>query len=155
MNSAKLVLAVIVAGALNALGCGAAMAQDKNKIVTDRQETMKTQSRELGSVRGWFQGKLDQQAAIAAMDAVQKSVSSVPDLFPTGTGIGEVSVKTRAKPEIWQEHDKFLAAHKTVLGQLAELDAAVKAGDKAKAETEFGQIKFCESCHATFRANEK
>ena len=53
------------------------------------------------------------------MDAVQKSVAKVPEWFPPGTGIGEVSVKTRAKPEIWQQKDKFLADQKTVQGQLA------------------------------------
>jgi cytochrome c556 len=69
--------------------------------------------------------------------------------------LGEVSVKTKAKPEIWKEHDKFLAADKTVAGQIATLDTAVKSGDKAKVEALFKEIGFCAGCHDTFRAKEQ
>ena len=75
--------------------------------------------------------------------------------FPPGTGIGEVPVKTRAKPEIWQQHDKFLAADKTVMAQIAALDAAVKSGDKPKIEAVFKEVGFCSACHDTFRAKEQ
>jgi cytochrome c556 len=135
------------------LACtGLASAQDKDKIVTDRQDYMKQQGRQLVVIRNYAQGKTDQQAALAAIDSLTKSVANVPTLFPAGTGIGEVSVKTHARPEIWSEHDKFLAAQKTVAGQIADLGAAVKGGDTAKAEALVKQIAFCESCHVTFRA---
>jgi cytochrome c556 len=143
-------LTIAVAGA-----AGAALAQDKDRIVAERQEAMKQQGREMVAVRNYFQDKGDQAAAIAAMDALQKSLPKVPDWFPAGTGIGEVSVKTRAKPEIWQEHDKFLAADKTVIGQIATLDVAVKSGDKPRIEAVFKEVGFCSACHDTFRVKEQ
>jgi cytochrome c556 len=141
--------------AIAGMGAGAASAQDKDRIVTERQEAMKQQGREMVAVRNYFQDKGDQAAAIAAMDSLQKSVPKVPDWFPAGTGIGEVPVKTRAKPEIWQEHDKFLTADKTVIGQIATLDAAVKSGDKPRIEAVFKEVGFCSACHDTFRAKEQ
>jgi cytochrome c556 len=129
-----------------------ALAQEKDKIVMDRQDYMKQQGRQLVVVRNYAQGKADQQAARAAIDSLTKTVPNVPNLFPPGTGIGEISVKTHAKPEIWSDHAKFLEADKTVAGQIAELGAAVKSGDTAKAEALVKQIAFCEGCHAAFRA---
>jgi cytochrome c556 len=130
------------------------LAQDKEKAVKERQAAMKQQGRDLVVVRNYFQGKADQAAAVAAIDAAQKSVAAVPDLFPPGTGIGQISVKNRAKPEIWQQQDKFAADQKTVLGQLAQLEVAVKAGDKTKVEAVFKDIGFCKACHNDFRAKE-
>jgi cytochrome c556 len=138
-----------------ALSAGMASAQDKNKIIAERQEAMKQQGREMIEVRNYFQGKADQAAALKAVEALKKSVPKVPEWFPPGTGIGQVTVKTRAKPEIWQQHDKFLADDKTVLGQIDTLEAAVKSGDKAKVEAVYNEIKFCNACHETFRAPER
>ena len=135
-----------------ALSTSTASAQDKDKIINDRQEAMKQQGHEMIAVRNYFQGKADQDAAIAAIESLKKSLPKVPDWFPPGTGIGEVTVKTRAKPEIWQQHDKFLADDKTVQGQIDTLGAAVKSGDKTKVEAVYDEIKFCNACHETFRA---
>ncbi len=150
----QLIVAMVVL-AIAGVAASAASAQDKDRIVTERQEAMKQQGREMVAVRNYFQDKGDQAAAIAAMEGLQKSLPKVPDWFPAGTGIGEVPVKTRAKPEIWGEHDKFLAADKTVIGQIATLDAAVKSGDKTKVEAQFKEIAFCEGCHGTFRVKEQ
>jgi cytochrome c556 len=137
------------------LGTHAASAQDKDKIVTERQESMKQQGRDMVAVRNYFQDKGEQAAATAAIESLTKSVAKVSDWFPPGTGSGDVTVKTKAKPEIWSEHDKFLAADKTVIGQIATLDAAVKSGDKTKVEALFKEINYCSSCHDTFRAKEQ
>src|SRR5216683_4284777 len=139
-------VAVMVVLAIAGVGTGSASAQDKDRIVTERQEAMKQQGREMVAVRNYFQDKGDQAAAIAALDSLQKSLPKVVDWFPAGTGIGEVPIKTRAKPEIWQQHDKFLAADKTVVGQISTLDAAVKSGDKPRIEAVFKEIGICSAC---------
>src|SRR5205085_10494820 len=100
--------ALIVAGTT-----GTAVAQDKEKIIAERQEAMKQQGREMVAVRNYFQDKGDQAAALAAIDGLKKSLPKVTEWFPAGTGMGDVTVKTRAKPEIWTQHDKFVAADKT------------------------------------------
>lgn len=137
------------------LGAAAASAEDVANVVKQRQDLMKQQGRELVAVRNYLQGKGDQAAAVSALALVAKSVPTVPNYFPPGSGMGEVSVKTRAKPEIWREHDKFLQDAKTVSAQIAALDTAVKAEDKTKAEALFKEINFCDACHKTFRAPQR
>jgi cytochrome c556 len=149
--SAKL-LGFAVALSVGGLAAGTALSQDKDKIVTERQDLMKQQGREWVVIRNFLQEKADQAAALSAAEALSKSVATVPNYFPPGTGIDEVPVKTRAKPEIWHEHDKFLAANKTVSGQITALETAVKSGDKAKVEVAFKDLDGCNGCHNTFRA---
>src|SRR4051812_7904859 len=126
--------------------------EDKEKIVADRQELMKQQGRQLVAVRNFFQSKGEQTEAVTGLENLKKSLPTVVNYFPAGTGLGEVTTKTRAKPEIWKEHDKFVAADKQVATQIAQLEDAVKSGDKQRTETVFNEIKFCDACHATFRA---
>jgi cytochrome c556 len=141
-------------GALVAIGlsAGAALAQDKEKIVAERQELMKQQGRDMIAIRNFFQGKGEQAQATAAAESLKKSVPTVLNYFPQGTAAGEVTAKTRAKPEIWREHDQFEAAEKKVAAQIDTLDAAVKSGDKARVEAVYNEIKFCDACHVTYRA---
>jgi cytochrome c556 len=152
MKPSTMVLAMGAALVAAVLAGSASFAQDKEKIIAERQDLMKQHGRALVVVRNFSEGKSDQQAAIAAVDSLIKTVPTVPTLFPPGTGIGDVSVKTRAKPEIWSEHDKFLAADKTVAVQIAMLDAAVKSGDKEKVAALYKGIGACAGCHNTFRA---
>jgi cytochrome c556 len=147
-----MVVALGVGFVVASLASNAPLAQDKDKIVTDRQDVMKQQGRELVVIRNYSQGKADQQVAKTAIESLKKSVPNVPTLFPAGTGIGEVTVKTAAKPEIWREHDKFLADHKTVLGQITTLDTAIQSGDTAKVAALVKEINYCASCHNDFRA---
>jgi cytochrome c556 len=155
MGLSKKLLAAIIVLSIGGLGTTAALSQDKDKAISERQEAMKQQGREMVAVRNYAEGKGDQAAATAAIQSLTKSIPKVPDWFPPGTGIGDVTVKTRAKPEIWKEHDKFLAADKAVAGQIASLDAAVKGGDKTKVAALFKEIGFCTGCHDTFRATEQ
>lgn len=144
-----------IAVGLLALGSAApvcAQVPDKEKVVAERQELMKHQVRNYVVIRNYTEGKATLQEATAAADDLMKTVPTVPNHFPPGTGEGEVSVKTRAKPEIWKEHDKFLAADKTVAGQVAAVDEALKSGDKAKVEVAFKTLNACNACHDTFRA---
>src|SRR5204862_2760866 len=128
---------MVVFGAALAVGAAmsiAAVAQDKDKAIADRQDLMKRQTREWIVMRNYVQGNADQQAATAAADSLAKLVSDVPNHFPPGTAGPTPDGKYATKPEVWTQHDKFLAAEKKVTDQVAALAAAVKSGDKAKTE---------------------
>jgi cytochrome c556 len=130
----------------------AAVAQDKDKAIADRQDFMKRQIREWIVVRNYIQGNADQQAATAAADNLAKLVSDVPNHFPPGTAGPTSDGKWATKPEVWTQHDKFLAAEKKVADQVAALGTAVKSGDKAKVEVAFKELDGCNACHNDFRA---
>jgi cytochrome c556 len=131
---------------------GAAVAQDKAKIIAEREDAMKEQGRQAVIIRNYTEGKADQAAALAAVESLTKSVPTVPNLFPPGTDGPTLDGKWATKPEVWSQHDKFLAAVKQVSDQVAAIGTAVKAGDKAKVEADFKELGFCKACHDTFRA---
>jgi cytochrome c556 len=151
MKAARFLL-IGAAVAIGAMTSTAAWAQDKEKVIAERQDLMKKQVREWIVVRNYVQGSADQQAAITAVDALEKLLPTVPNYFPPGTAGPAPDGKWGTKPEVWTEHDKFLAADKKVKEQVAALDAAVKSGDKAKAEVAFKELDGCNACHNTFRA---
>ena len=152
MRSSLKLLALGAMLAIAAANPPGALAADKDQVLKDRQAAMKEQGRQMIVVRNYLEDKADQAAALAALDSLAKSVPTVPNLFPPGTEGEAPEGKWASKPEIWSEHDKFLAADKKVADQIAGLDAAVRSGDKAKAQAAFKDIGFCSGCHDTFRA---
>ena len=145
------VLAVALALSLISIG-GAATSQDKDKIIAERQNLMKEQGRQWVVVRNYVEGKADQTAALSAVESLTKSIPTVPNYFPPGTEGPSPDDKWATKPEVWSEHDKFLAAVKKVGDQVAVLDAALRGGDKAKVEAAFKDLNVCSACHEPFRA---
>jgi cytochrome c556 len=131
---------------------GSPLAQDKAKIIAERQNLMKDQGRDAVVVRNYLEGKADQAAALSAVASLTKSIPTVPTYFPPGTEGPSPDGKWAPKPEVWSEHDKFLAAVKKVGDQVVVLDAALRGGDKAKAEAAFKDLNFCSACHEPFRA---
>ena len=152
MRSSLKLLALGAVLAIAALSSPGALAVDKDQVLKDRQAAMKDQGRQLVVVRNYLEDKADQAAALAALESLAKSVPTVPNLFPPGTEGEAPEGKWAAKPEIWSENDKFLAADKKVADQIAALAVEVKSGDKAKAQAVFKEIGFCSGCHDTFRA---
>jgi cytochrome c556 len=144
--------AAMVVLAIAGVGAGAASAQDKDKIIAERQNLMKDQGRQWLVVRNYVEGKADQAAALSAVESLTKSVPTVPNYFPPGTEGPAPDGKWGTKPEVWSEHDKFLAAVKKVGDQVAVLDVALRGGDKAKVEAAFKDLNICNACHETFRA---
>ena len=145
-------IAAMVVLAIGGVGAGAASAQDKDKIIAERQNLMKDQGRQWLVVRNYVEGKADQAAALSAVESLTKSVPTVPNYFPPGTEGPAPDGKWGTKAEVWSEHDKFLAAVKKVGDQVAVLDAALRGGDKAKVEAAFKDLNICNACHETFRA---
>ena len=145
------VLAAALAISVIGIG-GTAVAQDKDKSIAERQNLMKDQGRQWLVVRNYVEGKADQAAALSAVESLTKSVPTVPNYFPPGTEGPAPDGKWGTKPEVWSEHDKFLAAVKKVGDQVAALDVALRGSDKAKVEAAFKDLNFCNACHETFRA---
>src|SRR5512138_2889612 len=127
MKAARLLL-IGAAVAIGATTSTAAWAQDKEKVIAERQDLMKKQVREWIVLRNYVQGNADQQAALAAVDALEKMLPTVPKYFPPGTAGPAPDGKWGTKPEVWTEHDKFLAAGKKVEEQVGALGAALKTG---------------------------
>jgi cytochrome c556 len=132
---------------------GAAVAQDKEAVVKNREALMKEQAKDLGTVKAYTEGKADlTQAAASAADLTQ-TTNKIPGAFPPGTGGPDSEGKFATKPAIWSDWNKFLEAQKTAASKADTLLAAVKSGNKTAVETAFADLgkNGCGACHETFR----
>lgn len=83
-------------------------------------------------------------------EAISADAKKIPALFPKGS----TDPKSRAKPEIWTNWDKFVGLANDMSSAASDLATAAKAGGDVKpaADKLFGT---CKSCHDDFRMPEK
>jgi cytochrome c556 len=145
-------LAVAAVIALAGVG-GAALAQDKETVLKNRQATMKEQGSNLQNIKAYLDGKADLAKAKSSAADLTLTTKKIPELFPPGTGGLSPDGDYVAKPEIWSEWNKFLDAQKNAAAKADALLVAVNSGDKSAIETAFSDLgkNGCGGCHTTFR----
>lgn len=77
----------------------------------------------------------------------------LPSLFAQKTSLADIPGKTRAKPAIWSDWNKFYAATRRLKSKALELEAAAATGDKAKIDAARKALgkEACAACHKVFR----
>jgi cytochrome c556 len=152
-------LSALVLGAW--LYAGSAYSDDA-AIIGDRQDFMKAQGKDLGAIRAFTEDKGDLAAAQTAGADLVTRIAKIPDLFPKGTGMDAYPDKSYAKPAIWTDWDKFVAADKNALAAAETLNTALKGGDKAAITAAFANMGrdfwgttsstpgACGGCHGLF-----
>jgi cytochrome c556 len=82
--------------------------------------------------------------------AIAEWAAAIPSLFPVGTESGH---DTKAKPEIWSDHDGFIKAAATFEAAAKKLEATAEADDaKGFADAFEATAKACGACHKAYRA---
>jgi cytochrome c556 len=153
----RLLGSTIIAGALVvALGWGGgqvAAQQDPKAVIKDRQDTMKAQGKALATAKGFFEGRVDQATAEAAVTELIKTTSGIVDKFPPGTGMAEFPGVSGAKPAIWSEWEKFKETPKAAIAQEQKLLSLIKAGDKEAVGKQLAATwdDGCQVCHKPYR----
>ena len=144
-------LAFAVAALLSSVAM--VVAQDKPEVVQNRQHMMSGLFADLGVVSAYVSGRVAQGRAQDAADGLVRTWSTMPELFPPGTSSTDLPGKTKAKPQIWNNRDEFVAANKTAEQEARKLADAVRSDDKAQAQILLGAIsKDCNgACHQAFR----
>jgi cytochrome c556 len=91
----------------------------------------------------------DVELRALAMGSLAKRL---PGMFPKGTSLKDMPGKTRAKPEIWSQSDKFWAAANNLASWAKDLEMAAATGDKSIiAAATRGFVKAtCGNCYKTF-----
>lgn len=142
--------AVALAIAAGAVG---SLAQDKEAQIQTRRDTMKRQGADLKTISDYAKGVADQAAAEKAIADLQSLAPKITSLFPPGTGMDAFPGKTGAKPEIWQQWDKFKEIPVTLASDEEKLAAAIKSGDKAAVGDEIVNTgkTGCGACHTPYR----
>jgi cytochrome c556 len=124
-----------------------AKMEDAVKYRQSALSIMATHFSRIGAVvkgeKPYDKASVEQDAAIVEM------MAKLPwPAFPAGSDTGN----TKAKTEIWKEHDKFGGGSDKLQTDAAKLSAAAKSGDLAAIKTAFGTTgQTCKSCHDSFR----
>jgi cytochrome c556 len=129
-------------------------AGDAAKVMHDRHEAMEGLGKAMKALhRELESGKPDINVVRQQTATMAAAGPKIPDMFPAGTGPD--AGKTRAKAEIWTQHDLFARKAKDFAAAAQAIDAAAKSGDLNKVMAAHdGVDKACKACHDPFRAPE-
>lgn len=153
---------ILVAVTLATAGAASAQQLKPEEMIQFRQAGYK--------VMAWNMGKIKAQAVdgsvafnkdqvLAAARAIQGVANSgMGALFGPGTEKDIASLKTRAKPEIFDpknadERNKIAGNYVQQANKLVDVAAT---GDQAAIKAQFGELgKACKACHDKFRKDEE
>lgn len=148
------VTALAAAGVLFALSASAQFKKPED-AVHFRQSVMTVMGFNMARIAAMTTGKAPFDAATAATASeIVALLSKEPYLaFIDGTSNAEMPGKTRAKPEIWMEPDKFKSAATKMQDAVAQMHRAALSGNPDQMKTAFGTAaKACKACHDDFQA---
>ena len=114
-----------------------------------RQSAFSLMGNHFGRIGAMVNGRAPYDAKIATDNAnLLVALSRLPGVaFPAGS---ESGLNTRAKPEIWRDNAKFVAAYDRMVGEMAKLPAAAAA--EGTLRTQFGAVAgTCKGCHDDYR----
>lgn len=128
----------------------AAQAQDVSMANEERSKIMKSLSDAMKDFKEVAAGGTPGSAHAAKAAELQAGVKKFLTLFPKGSDSS--MIKTRAKPEIWEQWSKFESTGMEMVAALEGIEAAAKSGDKAAFAAAFKEAgSKCGSCHKPFR----
>jgi cytochrome c556 len=132
-----------------ALPLTGAQAQSDEAFVQYRQKVMSSQGASMGGINDILKNKLPYQDHIA---------THARDIAASSTLIGEAfkkpvaEGKTDAKPEIWKEWDKFVAAAETLANESSKLANVAQSGNMEAIEAQVKKVgAVCGDCHKPYR----
>jgi cytochrome c556 len=137
---------VVVALALVVTGT---QAQDDEAYVQYRQKVMQSNGGHMGAIGAIMKNKLPYTSNIVAhAQAMQITSTVIEDAFKKEITEG----KTDAKPEIWQDWDKFVAAAKAMGEESGKLAEGARTGDMDAIGAQVKALgKSCGDCHKPFK----
>ncbi|HXP77801.1 MAG TPA: cytochrome c [Stellaceae bacterium] len=136
------------------VGAAVSLAQDKEAVVAMRQATMKLEGPDLRAISDYAADKgTDQATAIAKAQELLALSDKLMGLWPAGTSSKDLPGKSNAKPEIWEQMDKFKALYAGQKEGEQKLLEAIQKGDKAAVQAAVATIGkgSCSTCHGTYR----
>ena len=146
----RLSLAILaVAGVVTALPAAAQFAKPED-AVKYRKAAFTVMAAHFGRVGAMVQGRVPFDAAAAQANIeIANSMAKLPfTAFGPGTDVGE----TRAKPNIWSDNAKFVAAANKMAEEMGKLNVAAKSGNLDQIKAAFGPVGgACKACHDDFR----
>ena len=124
-------------------------AQDDEAVITYRQKVMASIGANMVATGDILKHKLPHQTHIVHHAyQIQSASQLIAGAFRQQLAAG----KTDAKPELWQEWDKFVAAAKELEQESNKLATVAQSGDMAAIDAQVKAVgKACGDCHKPFR----
>lgn len=126
-----------------------AQAQSDEAFLVYRQKLMQGQGASMGAISQIVKNKLPFSGHIAThAHDINRLSKLIADAFEKKITEG----KTDAKPEVWQDWDKFVEAAKKLESESAKLAQIATGGDMAAIGAQVKAVgKSCGGCHKPFR----
>ncbi|QPC43140.1 cytochrome c [Kaustia mangrovi] len=135
-----------------AVGSHAPSAQDADPIKA-REDAMKAIGKQMGALAAIVKGEsaFSGPAVEQAANEIDMQLKTARDLFPEGS----TSPDSRAKPEIWETPDDFMAKMDDAEAAAAKLADVGANGDEGAFRQAFmGLGGTCKACHEKYRKPE-
>ena len=88
--------------------------------------------------------------------ALAKWAKALPQMFPAGTGQGETSADTQARPEIWRDRAGFERAAANYSDQTARLASLAASNDTEGFKKQLDLVnQACAICHGRYKAGDQ
>ncbi len=143
----RMALAAVMAAAV--IGGSASAANAPEHVIKYRQNLMKAVGGHIGNVALLVKGQVDFSGGLVTdAQAIVDLLENAGITFPEGTADG----KTKARPEIWQDREKFDRSLDDSISKARALAMAAEGGDMAAVGAALGALgKSCSACHKSFR----
>lgn len=155
MKPIRILLSVLAVALITSIALPTGAADDPDNVLKYRKAVMKSIGGHMGAMAGIVKGKVSYPASHVALHAQGLNASSklIADAFKANV---TPTKATRAKPDIWKEWNKFVAAAKAMETESDKLAQVAKGGDMVAIKAQFGALgKSCGGCHKPFRAKKK
>lgn len=134
---------------VSALPAAAQFAKPEN-AVKYRQSAMAVMATHFGRVGAMVQGRVPFNAEAAQSNI--ETATMMSKLPFTAFGPGTDCCDTKAKPNIWSDNAKFVAAATKMEEAMDKLNTAGKSGNLDQIKAAFGPVgQSCKACHDDFR----
>lgn len=139
-------LLVVICVALSSTGV---LAQDDAAFLQHRQKVMQSLGGHMGAIGAIMKNKLPYQKTIAVHAlSLQMTSRVIEEAFEKEITAG----RTDAKPDVWQDWDKFVEAAKNLGEESGKLARVAQSGDMAAIGAQVKAVgKACGGCHKPFR----
>ena len=149
--------AIAGAALAGAILCGtilSAQALEPGAAIETRKAVMASIGAHLNGIRAGM-GAKDAKLVAGHARALAALAPVLPHLFPKGSG--PEAGETRAREEIWQRWDDFVATTEALREQAIELAEISEFGEMGPIGAQFGKMAQagCGACHRAFRAPKK
>lgn len=130
-----------------------ANADDLPPVVEQRQDAMEALGGHMKAINGAIESGNPDGALVAQHAAeIQAIAAKIPELFPEGTSLEDITDDVEAKPEIWTDWAGFEQAAANLGTQAEGLVVAAGSGDADAMGVQFKLVgEACGGCHSKFR----